>query len=137
MNPYKYQLSFRVFHPTLAPETFINMLGLSEECKHKWTKGEQIKTPKGKLLSAVHDTNYAGFEFMPLGNPSLIDHIQIILSRLNDKKHFLHEIANTGGRAELYTSFLIDGLSADYFDWAFLHKLVELKINFGFDMMTV
>ena len=127
-------MSFRVFHPTLNPDQIINGLERNWKIKNKWKLGEQKRTPRGKPLNGLHNSNYIVYELLPDSNMTLSDFIDSVADSLRLKKRYLQVLIETGGKLELYVSFIASEKIGEYFDWKTLSNLAELKINFGFEI---
>ena len=106
-NPtYEYQVSLRVTHPVLTPDSFTAALNLDP--KTSWSVGDPCKDRHGSLASGKREESHwlHSFEEKKDGDlPSFLSHVT---SRLAAHQDFFHKISSSGGRAELLVGFFID-----------------------------
>ncbi|WP_157611029.1 hypothetical protein [Arsukibacterium perlucidum] len=60
MDKYKYAVSLRIEHPSIAKEEIVKNLGLSPE--FNYSAGETRKTPSGKPLEGLYKITYCCFD---------------------------------------------------------------------------
>jgi hypothetical protein len=60
MNEYNFEVSFRITHPSMSPDTICGLLSMETDVKRK--VGEARYNPKGKPLPGVWKETYCGFD---------------------------------------------------------------------------
>jgi hypothetical protein len=131
MNKFKFDLSFRIRHPQMDAEKICLQLGL--KAKHKWTAGNQRKTPKGDLLEGTYDESYCSFPLDHDDEAELADLIRSSTQSLKPHEKFLQLISSTGGRLEYFIGWYSDGNSGEEFDADLINQLASLRIGLSFD----
>jgi hypothetical protein len=134
MNPYKYRISLRIFHPDLNPVEIIKKLGTRWKIKRVWRAGDPRKTPQGKLLGGTYDSTYCLLIPTSVMETNLPDVVDALIKRLKYKKKFINSLECTGGRVELYVACFIHKNCGEVFDWKTLIRLGECRINLAFDI---
>lgn len=131
MNKFKYDVSFRVFHPNMDPNDICKKLNM--QATHKWCAGENRRTPKGTSLPGTYDQSYCSFNLDQPKDTELIDFLKHWNNNLFKFKKFLNQIYSSGGRLEYFIGWYSKENSGEEFDVSFLKELVELKINLAID----
>ncbi len=132
MHSFQYNVSFRIVHPSIDPDDICKKLNLN--VKRKWRVGDQKKTPKGNVLTGVHDHSYCVFELNYENKKiDLIDYLKFWNKKLIMHKDLLNQIHATGGKLEYFIGWFSDENSGEEFDVSFLSELAELKIGLAFD----
>jgi hypothetical protein len=127
MHPIRYEVSFRVHHPSIDPGLISTKLGLKPQ--HKWKAGADRKTPKGTPLKGVYETTYCTFRLKHSKKIDLADFLKYYNKNLFKHKTFLKSIRSTGGKLEYFIGWFSDKDSGEVFDLELLEQLVELKID--------
>lgn len=131
MNKFKYDVSFRVFHPDMNPDDICQTLNM--QATNKWVMGEQRRTPKGASLPGVYDQSYCSFKLDQPKDMELVDflkHWNVKLLNFND---FLNQIYSSGGRLEYFIGWYSEENSGEVFDVSLLEELAKLKIDLAID----
>lgn len=131
MHPFKYDVSFRIRHPTMDPDDISNELGLRPE--RNWKVGSQRTTPKGDILKGVYKETYCCFHLPHLKNQGLADFLKKIGKKFEIHSEFFKRILSTGGTLEFFIGWYSSENSGEEFDWKILAKLAELQINLSLD----
>jgi hypothetical protein len=127
MYPYKYKVSFRVFHPTINPEKISIQLALQP--KISWCVGDVRKTPKGVCLGSKYESSYWCYEIDNRNDISLIEILQGFTQRLECHQDFLANLRSTGGRLEYFVGWFNEINSGEVFDYTLLSKIANLQID--------
>ena len=56
MNPYKYSVSLRIFHPYIDPDDITEQIKILPT--RKWKAGEPRSTPTGTKINGKYDNSY-------------------------------------------------------------------------------
>lgn len=102
-----------------------------------WRLGERRKTPKGALLEGIRSDSFwtARLEDGSSATRSLPVALSDAVERLKVGAVFLRELAEEGGRSELFIGwFFDDGNSGDVLSFELLQRLAELKLDLSFDV---
>ena len=127
MQPFKYEVSFRIHHPAMDPELITSKLGL--EPQNKWAAGAPRKTPKGTPLKGVYESSYCTFRLRPSKKIQLADFLKDFNKSLYKHKRFLKSIRSTGGKLEYFIGWFSNKDSGEIFDLELLGELVELGVD--------
>lgn len=132
MSNFKFDLSFRIFHPSMDVGGIITKLNM----KPAFSKniGEQRKTPKGKLLSGIYDSSYVSFKLDEPNITVLSECIAYWNKYLLKYKEFLKEIYSSGGKLEYFIGWYSEGNSGEVFEIDLMKELVDLGINIALDI---
>lgn len=131
MNPFKFDVSFRIRHPDLDPKQICSTLGM--DAKYKWKAGAQRKTPKGDLLEGVYTETYCSFEIEHNESIGLVELLRLSNQKLQPHKEFLELIRSTGGDLEYFIGWYSSGNSGEEFTWDLITDLADLQIGLSFD----
>ena len=131
MRPYTYDISFRIFHPTLDPDLIIKKLEMNP--KYKWKVGTQRKTPKGKPLKGVYNESYCSFELKDTQNVGLVEFLKKNNELLYTHKSFFNKLTFTGGDIEYFIGLYADSNFGEVFDIELLKQLADLNIKLSLD----
>jgi hypothetical protein len=107
------------------------------EPSRTWTVGAPRQTPKGAPLKGVYKENYwtTRLEDGASADRDLSDTIAATLDQLDDRRAFLRDFAETGGRSELFIGwFFDDGNSGDVFGHELLGRLADFRLDLSFDV---
>jgi len=126
MNPYRFRVSFRIWHPALASEDVEASLKL--KARHKWTVGMPRRTTAGETLDGSYDATYCSFD-MEGGENDLPGALSRSLERLQPHAAALHRLTDTGGRLEFFVGWFFEGSPGEEFPAALLAELGKLHIN--------
>jgi len=105
MNPYTYDISLRVFHASIDPQTITNTLGL--EPARSWKAGSPRTTPIGSALDGHYEDSYWSAKLTQSGpvhsehNP-IEDYISSAANKLESFTPFFELLRSEGGRAEFF-----------------------------------
>ena len=137
MNPYYFNISLRIWHPTFDPDDITKSLKISP--KRKWRAGERRSTPKGNLLegynketywsAAIHSEEYLYSKEVTL-EKYLMDFSQSIQNQLA----FFREIRDAGGRVEYFIGLYINSNSGSVMSTSLLALLGDLGIDLSLDL---
>jgi len=134
MNPYQYDISLRVRHPSLDPAEFTSALGLNPfRC---WRAGEAQTTPKGKPLEGRYSNSCWTAKLVKGQWPdkSLPVVINELLDQLAPHQGFFQRIRTEGGTVEFFIGWFLEGNSGDVFDCDLLARMAALKIDLSLDV---
>jgi len=131
MNKFKFDVSFRVKHPSVDPDQLSTKLGLLAH--RKWRAGDQRKTPKGELLGGIYKESYLSCRITHEKSDDLAKVIRETTLRLSTHKELLRELSMTGGKLEYFIGWYSSGNSGEEFDALLLKEAAELGIGLSFD----
>jgi len=139
MNPYSYNISLRLWHPSIDPSEITKQLGISP--KRTWVAGERRSTPKGTLLEGNNKETYW---FGPIHDESFLysedvdleEYLTNFTQTLQKHSNFLKEIRATGGRVEYFIGLYTDSNSGSVLPASLLLSLGELGIDLALDIYS-
>jgi hypothetical protein len=107
MQLYSYQVSLRIWHPSVDPAIITGKLGLQPSITHR--AGERRQTPKGRALDGTYAESYWHSDPFAYGEISSTDQVaEDVLSevcqRLEPYKQFLVLLREQGARLHLQIS---------------------------------
>lgn len=132
MHKFKFSISLRIFSESLDPFYISEIIHL----KPKWIrkKGEQRKTPKGKILNGFYEFSYCSFELVVDNEFELSEEINRHANSLSVYRDIFEMIRADGGRIEFFIGWFSSGNTGDLFKFDLLDKLSQLKIDLAFDI---
>jgi hypothetical protein len=130
MNPYRTQLSLRMWHPEADLSEFCRKAGLTP--KVFWTKGDPRMTPKGRMLGGVRDSSYCLVNFGPASDIDLIEKIEAALAALSPHRADIERLVSTGGRITFSVAWFLEADTGKAIEWHTLGRMHELRIGFDF-----
>ena len=98
MYTFNFSVSLRIFSKSIDPSEISDRLGLHPKWLHKI--GEARKTPRGRKLDGVYESNYCSFELNKKNNKRLYGAINDAIDFLLPYKDLFHDIRNDNGRIE-------------------------------------
>nr|WDE41601.1 hypothetical protein [uncultured bacterium] len=137
MNPYSYNISLRICHPSIDPDEITKILSLAPT--RKWLAGENRTTPKGTLLEGYYKESYwcgpfQEYEKYDSVNFELEECIDEFTNNFQKHSDFFNEIRSTGGSVELFVGLFIDGNSGIVFPSSLLSSLGGLCVDLSLDI---
>jgi hypothetical protein len=132
MHPYKFQLSFRVHHPTATSAEIITLIGKKPSVE--WDVGKARMTPKGTPQPGVYDLTYCVFDVSEGLDSALVDSIRKWNRFLAPKKRSLVKLRRTGGRFDYFLGIYINSNGGLVLPPEVLRETAELGIELGLDM---
>lgn len=131
MKPVQYEISFRLWHPTMKPEEISSNLGWQPEIA--WCAGQARKTPKGTVLEGTYQNTYWNRKHRRSeSSVPLSDAVADFLEDIESRSSFLQFFSAGGGTAELF--FIWFGRGGFTLPCTLLAKLSDLKIGLSFDI---
>lgn len=131
MNSFKYDISLRVWHPTLDPDYLSQYLGLT--ASRKWKAGERRMTPKGDILKGTYEETYCVFSMEHTSSDELVDVVEKMTEKLSVYKTFICDISKSGGKVEYFIGWYSSGNSGQEFSARLIKDLADLDIGLSFD----
>lgn len=101
----KYEISLRLWHPSIDPADITKAIGVEPKFKHK--VGLPRHAPSGAPLKGVYKESYwcANLVSWCENNSSVIEEdLANLIVRLSPQKEFFSKIQNDGGRITLWIS---------------------------------
>lgn len=132
MAAFRYEVSFRVTHPTRTADEIADGLGMTP--RHSWNVGARRVTPKGKVLEGVRDRSYCTFPMSEGDNGQIAKAIEAALDQLQKKGQDLRDLRESGGRFDFFIYWEADGMAGETFRPDLLSKLGELGIELQLDI---
>ena len=105
MNPYRYTVSLRLWHPKRDLSRAAAIFGLRPS--RTWREGEPRETPAGRLMPGVFQNSYwtarlAGEKGLLSKRQSLESFVLQTVERFQGQRAFITRLRRSGGRAELF-----------------------------------
>ncbi len=135
MKKFRYNVSFRVFHPDMDPDEICQKLNMQPT--YKWRAGEGRKTPKGTSLPDVYKLSYCSFKLEPVEGVELVDFLKNWNDKLTPFKEYLNKISHSGGRLEYFIGWYSKENSGEVFDLFLIEGLMDLRIELAIDFYVV
>lgn len=135
MAGYSYCISLRLDHPSRDPDEFTAALGMEPD--RVWRAGEPHATRKdGPLEGLRHESFWTATMAEGAWPPrELGDSLSGVLDRLEDKASFFAELSRSGGNAEFFIGWFIDGGNrGDILEHGLLGRLARLGLDLSFDI---
>jgi hypothetical protein len=127
----KYQLSFRIFHPSIDPVVISHKLGILP--RYQWMVGSQKKTPKGVALGGTYTSSYWCCD-VATSNQGLNFALQKFTRKLVSHRQFLLRLAQQGS-LEYFIGIFAEGESCgEVLGWEILKAISELQIKLSLDI---
>jgi hypothetical protein len=127
MYPFKYEVSFRVTHPSIDPVRIEDKLGLT--AKYSWKAGDKRNKSNGQTLTNLHKYSYCSFRLKHSPKIGLAELLKDCNKDLYKNKRFLKSIRSTGGKLEYFIGWFSNKDSGEVFDLELLEQLVKLGID--------
>lgn len=134
MNPFQFDISLRVFHPSLLPAEIWRHLELEADLENG--VGQPRSTPKGQPLEGSYRLTYCLFNLSRVGEEALHETIERIAVQLKPKEEFLRRLRSSGGRAELFIGWYSPSNSGDILSHELLKNLGNLGIDLALDVYS-
>lgn len=131
-NPFDYNVSLRVTHPTLDAATITARLRMTPSfC---WTVGEPRKTPKGTALKGVRKESYCTFDVGSGDDGELARCLDTALADLEPLGEFLRDVRKSGGSLMFYAFWHPNGDTGEVFSSGLLQRMADLGIELGINV---
>jgi hypothetical protein len=135
-NSRRIEVDLFIVHPTMTPTEISAALGLESPYSH--CVGDPRKAPNGVVLGGNYrDTRWRHSIRWELDDQRFGLAISALVEKLVPHKVFLDHVRSTGGRAQIILQDLGDGYLGDTIPFEVLAKMVELKLDFGFELFKV
>lgn len=136
MYPYSYQITLRIFHPSIEPTEITTALGLQP--KRAWKAGQPRQTPKGTPLDGIYSesywfTNLTDGEQISEGT-LLEDYVDHFCCQLSQHSQFFNQIRKEGGKIELHASSYSKRNYGFEFSPTLTQKLSDLGLTLWIDI---
>jgi hypothetical protein len=132
MNPYRFSLSLRVFHPTVTPQFIEAGLGLKAQVAH--AAGKNRVTASGKTLPTISPDTRCSFLLGEGDDRILPDAINKWNAFLEAKRDFLGQLRSSGGRIEYFIGLFLDPNGGFELDYEQLRSLGDLGVSLSLDI---
>jgi hypothetical protein len=133
LNPYSYQVSLTIFHPTVDSETITENLKLRPKTTHR--VGDRRQTPAGSSLGGVYDRSYWMHRFAVPDDGAFPRFLRKVAQSLLLHRSFFRHVQETGGDIELFVGWWSDGKNiGETITHDLMRVLGELRINIGLDV---
>ena len=131
--PFRFKASLRLSHPSMDPNEISSSLGLTPQ--RAWRADQERSTPQGTPLQGVYEFTYWSTSIAESETSSLTDELEPWIDYLSDRASFLEHFSESGGEIEFFVGWFTTEVSGgETFDWQFLKRLAQLKINLAFDV---
>lgn len=131
MHPYKFRLSFRVFHPAMSSSKIAGLIGRKAEILND--VGSSRRTPKGRPLTGTYARTYCCFALAEGGSESLSKAFAKWNRYFLSKRKELGDITNTGGKIEYFLGVFANGNAGLELSPIFTEQVSHLGINIALD----
>ncbi|MBB4395465.1 DUF4279 domain-containing protein [Bradyrhizobium sp. ERR14] len=126
MNRYRAQVSLWLKHPTRDLLPVCKTLGLEPETI--WKRGDERRTPKGRLLGGKRDSSYCSIDLGPTSRKTVARQIEAALERLQPHRAVLRRLSSTGGKVIFCVGWFFDEDSGETFSSDLLQAMALLHI---------
>lgn len=109
---YRYKLSLRLNHPNARLDTCAERFGL--ETIRVWSVGESRTSPRGATLPGVHTDSYWVGALDLIQGEEIEDALARVAERLVRHAEFLGLHRESGGSAELFVGFFLEGFNSGF-----------------------
>ena len=132
-RPYRHKLSLRLRHPRARLESCTEQFGL--EPLRQWSVGERRTSPRAAPLPGVWQDSYWTAPLEIVQGGSLEEDLERVTAWLEQHSGYLLQHRQSGGSAELFVGFFLEGFNAGF---ALRPQLLSAFANLGvaldFDM---
>lgn len=138
MASYRYELSLRLWHPTVSPDHITVTLNLKPDIAYR--KGDQRMTPRGNPLEGVWPSNYWHRDLVRVKDSATLDAADAIanaVSELEEHTEFLLSFERTGGKALLEIGASSDSPYAIELSPILLRRIASVGLGFSHHHFTV
>ena len=136
MYPYSYQITLRIFHPSIEPNEITESLAMQP--KRAWKAGQPRQTPKGTPLDGIYSESYWYSDLTDGEHTSegtlLEDYFDHFCTQLLQHSPFFNRIRKEGGKVELYASSYSKRNYGFEFPPALTQKLTEMGLTLVIDI---
>jgi hypothetical protein len=134
MHPYKFYLSFRVFHPRESVARINKVVGLKPRVQND--VGVRRATPKGHLLDGTYDRTYCSYKLKDGMNSSLLACLSSWNLYFARRKLGLKKLSRSGGKLEYFLGLYIKSNGGLELDPKLIADAGRLGITFALDIYT-
>src|SRR5258708_35912742 len=96
MYPPDYEVMFRLWHPAMPAADIVRVLRVTPEWG--WTRGEQRRTPKGRVLDGGRKDTYLTMALKNSKRHGPAQAVELHSNRLLAHRAFLRRFVKSGGR---------------------------------------
>jgi len=137
MEPYRYCLTVRIFHPSMNPDEITENIGIEPDTTRM--VGDQRINPKGKLLEGVWPKSLWAYqphkeERLFSNDQYLEDYISDLTNELSMHKEYFSYIVDTGGKIEYFVGLFSEYSIGSEFNPDLLRIMGELNIGLSLDI---
>ena len=132
MNTYRFKLSLRCWHETMAPAEICDLLGMEPAIRRR--AGQERRTPRGNKAGGTLSSSYCSFELSEGNDAELSDELKKWNGRLLGRSESIREFHKGGGRMEYFVGLFIDGNSGFELEPEVAGSLAELGIKLSLDI---
>jgi hypothetical protein len=93
-----------------------------------WSVGEPRSTPKGRVLPGTNKETYCVFS-VKVDSTDVSGGLDDVVGGLEIQRGVLLDLAQTGGRCEVFVSWEASSNVGDLFSYQFLERLIALKLS--------
>jgi hypothetical protein len=124
---WEYSVSFRVHHPSADPAAIAEALEWSPQWA--WKAGQPRRDGAKKPLPGKYSKSYCSFDLTTSRKLPLGKLLRRALNRLQDKRIFLRDLVDSGGRLEFLVAIYVTKATGDELDSTILAKCGELGVG--------
>jgi len=133
LHTYRYKVSLRIYHPAEAPSAFTEALGLEPDFQHM--VGLPRVNRRSQPLPGKYEESYWSYAFDIPADTDLEDFLLSVTARLAAYAPFFSRISSSGGRAELFIGFFVEGFNCGFSLAPELHRqCAALGLGMDFDI---
>ncbi|MBV9218210.1 MAG: hypothetical protein JO366_05520 [Methylobacteriaceae bacterium] len=132
MNPYRYTVSLRIWHPRKTPTEVEKGLGLKARVAHQ--VGARRKTSDGTDLAGNYPQTYCSFRLGKGDSEDFLEAIHESNRKLISYSNYIRELRRTGGRAEYFVGLFMEGNGGFILPYDELKSMGEIGIDMSLDI---
>jgi hypothetical protein len=132
VNPYRFKLSLRAWHPRLTAAKVCQLIDLRPVISR--SVGERRATPKGGLLQGVNSSTYCTFELAKGSDSRLPLALRDSNARLISRTRQIRGFLKSGGTLEYFIGIFTEGNSGLVLEPELIKQVGSLNIRLAFDI---
>jgi hypothetical protein len=132
MNPYRFKLLLRAWHPRLTAAKVCQLIDLRPVVSR--SIGERRATPKGRLLRGINSSTYCTFELAKGSDRRLTAALRDSNARLISRTREIRSFLKSGGTLEYFIGLFVKGNSGLVLEPELVKQAAKLEIRWAFDI---
>lgn len=132
MKRHRFEVSIRIWHPSINPEEISNNLGVVPRVARM--AGADRSTPSGRPLAGANRETFWSYRCPAVAEGGLAGAVGYCLEVIDVAEPFVRALIASGGRIELFVGWFCSGNCGDVLDSPSLGRLGRLGVNLSFDV---